>query len=99
MTKVFATVVITCAGAAALLAQVGSAVQSQAPAAAKPAAKAAGTVPAADAKTYRAFVDQYCVGCHNTRNPLPASQPVNLEKASLDNVLTDADTWERVLRK
>jgi mono/diheme cytochrome c family protein len=56
-------------------------------------------VPAGDAKTYRAFVDQYCVGCHNTRNPLPAFHPVDLEKASLDNVVADAPTWERVLRK
>jgi hypothetical protein len=56
-------------------------------------------VAAGDAKTHRAFVTQYCVGCHNTRNPQPASNPVDLEKASLDNVVTDAATWERVLRK
>ena len=42
---------------------------------------------------------QYCVGCHNTRNPLPANDPVNLETASLDDVLPHAATWERVLRK
>src|SRR5262249_28327177 len=52
-----------------------------------------------DAKTYRAFVNQYCVGCHNTRSPQPASDPVDLEKASLDDVASSAATWERVLRK
>src|SRR5688572_28361471 len=51
------------------------------------------------AAAQRAFLNQNCVGCHNTRSPLPASQPINLEKADLDNVLADADTWERVLRK
>ena len=55
--------------------------------------------PAADAKTYRAFVDQYCVGCHNTRNAQPVSHPVDLEKARFDNVVADAAMWERVLRK
>jgi hypothetical protein len=52
-----------------------------------------------DAKTYRVFVDKYCVGCHNSRNAQPASDPLNLEKASLDDVLTSAGAWERVLRK
>ena len=52
-----------------------------------------------DAKTSRAFLNQYCVSCHNTKAPQPASHPVDLEKASLDNVLADAETWERVLRK
>src|SRR5262252_10006925 len=100
MTKVLATVAIVCGGAAALLAQAGgTAARSQAPAALRPAAKAAAPVPSEDAKTYRAFVNQYCVGCHNTKNAQPASHPVDLEKASLDDVVTDADTWERVLRK
>src|SRR5499427_5375588 len=100
MTKVLATVAIVCSGAVALLAQAGgTAARSQAPAAPKPAAKAAAPVPSEDAKTYRAFVNQYCVGCHNTKNAQPTSHPVDLEKASLDDVVTDADTWERVLRK
>lgn len=54
---------------------------------------------AGDAKTYREFVNQYCVGCHNTRNPQPSARPVDLEKASLDDVTADAATWERVLHK
>ena len=42
---------------------------------------------------------QYCVGCHNGRTPLPANNPVNLESASLEDLLPHAATWERVLRK
>jgi mono/diheme cytochrome c family protein len=95
MTKLLSTVAIACAGTALLLTQVQAAARSQASAATKSGAP----VPSGDAKTYRAFLNQYCVGCHNTRNAQPASHPVDLEKASLDNVLTDADTWERVLRK
>lgn len=47
----------------------------------------------------RTFLNKNCVGCHNTKSPQPAALPVDLEKASLDNVLADAETWERVLRK
>src|SRR5262245_23586836 len=94
MTRLITATAIALAGTAMLLAQTGTAPRSQAP-----AAKAAAPAPSGDAKTYRAFVNQYCVGCHNTRNAQPASHPVDLEKASLDNVLTDVDTWERVLRK
>jgi hypothetical protein len=54
---------------------------------------------AGDAKTYRAFVNQYCVGCHNSKSAQPASDPVDLEKASLDDVVSSAATWERVLNK
>jgi hypothetical protein len=53
----------------------------------------------ADAAKHQAWVKQYCVGCHNSRNPLPANDPVNLETASLENLLPNAATWERVLRK
>jgi hypothetical protein len=113
MTKLVAA--IACAGTALLIAQAGTAARSQAPVTPKPAAAPAAaprsavtsalqrasvqTLPAGDSKTYRAFVDQYCVGCHNTRNPQPESNPVNLEKASLDNVVADSVTWERVLHK
>ena len=51
------------------------------------------------AVTHRAWLDKYCVGCHNTRSPQPPTDPLNLETASLDNVLPHAATWERVLRK
>jgi hypothetical protein len=48
---------------------------------------------------HRAWLKQYCVGCHNNRAPQPANDPVNLESASLDDLLAHAGTWERVLRK
>jgi hypothetical protein len=48
---------------------------------------------------YRAFLNKYCVACHSQRAVNPAEGPVNLESASLDNLLAHAETWERVLRK
>src|SRR4051812_35171075 len=49
---------------------------AQAPTASKPAQP--------DAKAYRAFLNQYCVSCHNTKAPQPTAHPVDLEKANLD---------------
>ena len=70
---------------------------------AAPARQAAAAAPAAPDKAtidkQKAWVKQYCVTCHNTRNPLPANDPVNLETASLEDLTKDAATWERVLRK
>jgi hypothetical protein len=54
---------------------------------------------AAEAATHRAWLDKNCVGCHNTRSPQPPNDPLNLEAASVDDVLPHAATWERVLRK
>ncbi len=54
---------------------------------------------AAYAAKYRTWLNQYCVGCHNSRTKQPADDPVNLESASLDNLLPQAATWERVIRK
>ena len=62
-------------------------------------ATASPLVLAAEAVKYRAWVNQYCVGCHNSRTASPANEPVNLESASLDDLLPHAATWERVLRK
>src|SRR5688572_24840391 len=90
MTKWIASAAALCAGTALMLAQ------APAPKAVAPSAAAA---QAGNAKTHRAFVNQYCVSCHSTKAPQPTSHPVDLEKASLDNVLADAETWERVLRK
>src|SRR6478736_7455237 len=53
----------------------------------------------ADAAKYRAWVNKNCVGCHNAKSLQPANDPVNLEAASLDDLLGSAGTWERVLRK
>jgi mono/diheme cytochrome c family protein len=57
--------------------------------------------PAAPDQTakYQAWVKQYCISCHNSRTASPANEPVNLETASLTNLLPQAATWERVLRK
>jgi len=83
------------ASAAVLFAQGGSSPQSAKYARSQTAPAASGD----NAKTYRSFVNQYCVGCHNSRTAQPASDPVDLEKAGLDDVLSSAATWERVLRK
>jgi mono/diheme cytochrome c family protein len=53
----------------------------------------------ADAAKGRAFVDKYCVGCHNQRTAFPADGPVRLDPAGFDDLLGHADTYERVLRK
>jgi mono/diheme cytochrome c family protein len=73
--------------------------RSQAATLAQPQGKAAGATAAAEVARHRAWLKQYCVGCHNERNPLPANDPVKLDSANLDDVLADAATWERVLRK
>jgi len=53
----------------------------------------------ADAAKSRAFVDKYCVACHNKRTLNPGDGPVNLEPAAFDDLLGRAGTWERVIRK
>ena len=68
--------------------------RTQAPA--KPAAPAA--VPDQTVK-YQAWIKQYCINCHNSRTASPANEPVNLETASLTDLVPHAATWERVLRK
>jgi mono/diheme cytochrome c family protein len=48
---------------------------------------------------YQGMVTKYCVGCHNTRNPLPAGLPLKLDTANLADPGADAETWERVVKK
>ena len=48
---------------------------------------------------YQAMMAKYCVGCHNTRNPLPAGAPLALDTANLADPGADAATWERVVKK
>jgi hypothetical protein len=91
MMKWIASAGILCAGTALILAQTPSAPKAQ--------ALAQSQSQVMDAKSSRAFLNQYCVTCHNSKTPQPASHPVDFEKASLDDVLADAETWERVLRK
>jgi len=43
--------------------------------------------------TQRAWLQKYCVGCHNTKTALPANDPVKLDTANLDDVTKDAATW------
>ena len=90
-----------------MLAQTGSGTRAPARRRATPAAAvgahAAGSrqspAPAAEAAKHRAWLNKNCVGCHNSRTASPPEAPVNLEAASLDDLLPQADTWERVLRK
>jgi hypothetical protein len=60
---------------------------------------ASSTAPASQRAIHRAWLNQYCVSCHSSRIKTPADDPVNLETASLDDLLSNAATWERVLRK
>ena len=48
---------------------------------------------------YQPMVTKYCVGCHNTRNPLPAGAPLALDNANFTDPAADAATWERVVKK
>ena len=68
-------------------------------AAPQPTGAASAAAVAAERSKHRAWLTQYCVGCHNERNPLPANDPLKLDSANLDDVTADAATWERVLRK
>ena len=93
---------LVCTGALALLvAQTPAPKQAARPA--SPSAQTAkvptATTAAADVAKHRAWLKQYCVSCHNERTPLPANDPLKLDSANLENVVADAATWERVLRK
>jgi len=57
------------------------------------------TTPVAAPESFKATVDKYCVGCHNTRNPLPAGFPLALDKVNYADPAADAVTWERVVKK
>jgi mono/diheme cytochrome c family protein len=111
MKKVVLSAALVWVGAAVLWAQTGTssarpqstpAPRATSPAApAKPQASAPAQPAAAVDQTakHQAFIKQYCISCHNSRTASPANEPVNLETASLTNLLPQAATWERVLRK
>jgi mono/diheme cytochrome c family protein len=111
MKKVVLSAALVWVGAAVLWAQTGTssarpqstpAPRATSPAApAKPQASAPAQPVAAVDQTakHQAFIKQYCISCHNSRTASPANEPVNLETASLTNLLPQAATWERVLRK
>jgi mono/diheme cytochrome c family protein len=52
--------------------------------------------PISSTASYRATLDQYCVGCHNART---RSGGLALDGVDLANVPRDAATWEKVVRK
>jgi len=100
--KIAFTAVLACSGIAALVVaqntngtRRGAEPASRPPSAATAAPSAANT----DAAKYRAWVGKYCVACHNQRTKTPADAPVNLEAANFDDLLGQAETWERVIRK
>jgi hypothetical protein len=99
MRKTLAAATLAWIGATALLvAQSATPARRPTGAPAPPATASAATASQEIAK-HRAWLKQYCVGCHNERNPLPANDPLKLDTANLENVTADAATWERVLRK
>jgi len=88
MKKVFAIVALLWGGAGLFAAQSATAPTPTAAASAR-----------TEAAKYREWVNRNCVGCHNNRVKQPPDDPINLETASLDDVVASAATWERVLRK
>jgi hypothetical protein len=50
-------------------------------------------------ESFQPMVARYCVGCHNTRNPLPAGAPLVLDKVNLADPAADPAMWERVVKK
>lgn len=85
----------------ALVAQTGGSTAKQPAPAPKvtPAVSTPTVAPNADAAKHRAWVNKYCVGCHNAKSAQPTENPVILEGANFDDLLKQAGTWERVLRK
>ena len=47
----------------------------------------------------RALLDKYCVTCHNQRVRIPAGQPLYLDKADVENLGSDLEVWEKVVRR
>jgi mono/diheme cytochrome c family protein len=65
----------------------------------QPVSTAAPAAAPVDPQAYQAMVTRYCVGCHNTRNPMPAGLPLALDSANLADPGANAATWERVVKK
>jgi mono/diheme cytochrome c family protein len=61
----------------------------------QPAPGAAGASVAA----HQAFLDQYCITCHNQKLKTPASDPLFLDALSLAAVGNGAEPWEAVVKK
>ncbi len=108
--KIAITAALACFGltffreAALLVAQTGSGTSPVRPAAAGPgttktnantnASTAAAATSTGEAAKSRAFVDKYCVSCHNQRTSFPPEGPVRLDAAGFDDLVGHAETWE-----
>ncbi len=53
-------------------------------------------IPTTSQAQNRAFLDQYCVNCHNERSKIAG---LMLDKLNLDRPGDNAETWEKVVRK
>jgi hypothetical protein len=95
MKRVLVSTALVWASVAALLAQAPPGLRAQSRVSAVERLQS----PSAGSSEYRAWLNQYCVGCHNSRTASPAHDPLDLESASLDDLVPHAATWERVLRK
>ena len=103
--KIVVSAALVFGAAAFVAAQTGSGTP------AKPAAAAAAGTPAAAPATAtnvgsaaetaknRAFLDKYCVTCHNQKAALPANDPLDLGPAAFNDMVGHAAAWERVVRK
>ena len=76
--------------AALMLASAGLPAESKAP------AQAPARVEPAE---YRATLDRYCVTCHNQQTRIPAGAPLVLDSVSLEDPGSNAEIWEKVVRK
>jgi hypothetical protein len=95
MTRAFAAVAFVYFIVAA--ASVGSEAPTvQGPPPSDPGAATAATGAAVASGTQQAVLTQYCVTCHNSRLKTGG---LTLETLSLDRVGSDAETWEKVVRK
>ena len=93
MKRVFATAAFVSLCAAMLVAQTPRARSGQGD------GTAAAPAQVDQSAKYRTWLNQNCVGCHSNRVKQPADDPINLESASTTDLVKDAATWERVLRK
>ena len=98
MTKLIATAALAIAGTAVLLAQTAPSTHPQASPTRQPAAAAAVAAqpPAGDTKTYRVFVDKYCVTCHNARLKTGG---LLLDELDLSHLGDHAERGETIVRK
>jgi hypothetical protein len=54
---------------------------------------------AGDVSSQQALLNQYCVGCHNSRQQAQGRTPVALDALEVTNVPAHAEQWEKVIVK